>query len=63
VDAIAPTDTGWNATGFRQDGAIIGRLEWRGAGLPMAFMDDRVVLRVEDSDGVVSLRVHRMISR
>jgi hypothetical protein len=59
VDAIAPTDTGWNATGFRLDGAIIGRLHGSGKGMPVAFGDDRVVVRTQDADGVVGMSVYR----
>ena len=45
VDAIVKDDSGWTAAGFRHDGSIVGRL--RGAvGRPMAFGDDRVVVRV-----------------
>lgn len=61
VDEIAPTDSTWSATAFRADGAIIGRLHGRGRPVPMTFGDDRVVLRTEDEDGVVSLRVHRIV--
>jgi hypothetical protein len=60
VDPIAPGETGGAATAFRQDGAIIGRLTWTRGGYPMAFGDDRVVFRDADSDGVVSLSVHRI---
>jgi hypothetical protein len=58
VDAIVPGEPSWGATAFRSDGAIVGRLRASG-GFPMAFSDDRVVLRSEDQDGVVSLRVHK----
>ena len=58
VDAIAPSDTGWSATAFRQDGAIVGRLEVAGRSRPLAFADDRVAIRTEDEDGVVGIRVH-----
>jgi hypothetical protein len=59
VDAIAPTDTTWTATGFRPDGAIVARLDAPVAGQPMLFADDRVIVRATDSDGIVSLIVHR----
>jgi len=60
VDARAPTDTGWTATAFRRDGAIVGRLAVAGAGYPVAFDDGRVVIRSEDDVGLVTLRVYRM---
>ncbi len=60
VDYIAPTDTEWSATAFRADGAIVGRLTVKGKGTPLAFGDDRVVIRSEDEDGVVSLTVRRI---
>jgi hypothetical protein len=58
VDAIAPSDTGWSATAFRIDGAILGRLYVPGAGMPLAFANDRVVVRSEDADGNVYLKVY-----
>ena len=61
VDYIAPTDTSWSATAFRTDGAIIGRLYASGRTALVAFSDDRVVLRAEAADGIVSLRVHRIV--
>jgi len=60
VDYIAPNDTGWSATAFRKDGAIVGRLHVKGRGRPKTFGDDRVVIRTEDDDGVVSLAVYRI---
>ena len=60
VDALAPSDTAWTATAFRLDGAVVGRLSAPGAASPIAFGDDRVVLRATDEDDVVSLRVHRI---
>lgn len=58
VDAIAPSDTGWSATAFRRDGAILGRLEVQGRSRPVGFTDDRMAIRSEDADGVVTFRVH-----
>jgi len=60
VDAIAPTDTAWSATAFRANGAIVGRLHAPGRGVPMAFEGDRVAVREEDADGIVTVRVHRI---
>jgi hypothetical protein len=60
VDYQAPGDTVGMATAFRQDGAIIARLTWKGAGSAVAFGDDRVVMRELDDDGVVSLKVYRI---
>ncbi len=60
ADGMAPSDTAWDATAIRADGALIGRLHVRGKARPMAFGDDRVVLRFEDEDGVVSLRTYRL---
>jgi hypothetical protein len=57
VDVIAPSDSGWTATAFRKDGAIIGRLQVRGRSTPMAFGGDRVIVRTEDEDGVVAVHV------
>ncbi len=63
VDAIAPGDTGWDATAFRTDGAIIGRLHVRGNSTPIVFTNDRVVVRTEDGDGVISFMVYRIVPR
>lgn len=60
VDATAPNATTWSATAFRKDGAIVGRLRASGGGTPLAFGDDRVVVRTEDDDGVVTLTVRRI---
>ena len=57
---IAPDDNGWSATAFRKDGAIVGRLRVAGNGLSIAFGDDRVVMRSEDDDDVISLTVRRI---
>lgn len=60
VDPVAPGDTSWSATAFDRDGAILGRLTVAGQTRPLAFSDDRVVVRGEDADGVVFLRVLRI---
>lgn len=57
VDYVAPGDTSWSATAFDRSGAIVGRLTVPGPTRPVAFGDDRVVVRGEDDDGVVFLRV------
>jgi hypothetical protein len=61
LDAIMPSDTSWTATAFRLDGAIVGRLRGVGRATPVAFGDDRVVLRSSDIDGLVKLEVHRIV--
>jgi hypothetical protein len=61
VDAIAPTDTSWSATGFREDGEIVARLSGHGKSWPSLFLDDRVVLRTIDDDGVVRFEVRRIL--
>lgn len=60
VDGQAGSDSTWSATAFRTDGAILGRLHAKGGGTPLAFGDDRVVIRTEDADGVVSITVQRI---
>jgi hypothetical protein len=61
--ASGPGDTTGGATAFRQDGAIVARLTWTGQGRPVAFADDRVVIRDVDPDGVVALRLFRIQPR
>ena len=63
VDGSVPDGKTGAATAFRQDGAILGRLSWRDRGLPVAFADDRVVMRDTDEDGVVSLHVYAILRR
>lgn len=60
VDGHSSIDGDWFATAFRTDGAILGRLHLKGKGIPIAFGDDRVVIRDEDRDGLVSLVVRRI---
>jgi hypothetical protein len=60
IDAPATNDTAWTATAFRLDGAIIGRLRVPGQSTPLAFGNDRVLVRDTDADGVVTLRVYRL---
>lgn len=62
VDGTALNDTSWSATAFNGDGAMIGHVHAPGFAQVMAFGDDRVLLRVEDADGVVSMRVHKLIA-
>lgn len=51
-----------SATGHRrQHGAIVGRLAVSGTGTPVAFGNDRVVVRTTDNDGVVAMEVRRII--
>jgi len=50
-----------SATAFRIDGAIVGRLQAGRARKPVAYGSDRVVVREEDEDGVVSMKVFRIM--
>lgn len=61
VDGVGDEGHGWSATAFGQNGAMIGRLRFVGKGFPRAFGDDRVLLREEDEDGVVTFKVYRLI--
>lgn len=58
-DETLAADTTWAYTAVALDGRIIGRLTGTGHA-PVAFGDDRVVLRDEDSDGIVTWRVMRV---
>jgi hypothetical protein len=61
LDNAAESGTnGQMLTAYRRDGAMLGRLRIPANARPMAFGDDRVVLRVLDDDDVVSLHVHRI---
>ncbi len=59
LDGHTPGESSWTATGFRTDGAIVGRLRADRGGLPVAFGNDRVVLKSTDKDGVVKLATYR----
>lgn len=61
VDAIAPSDTGWTATAFAKDGAILARLTVKGKSTPMAFGAGQVIVRTQDENDVVSLKVFRLV--
>lgn len=63
VDAIAPGDLAWEATGFRLDGSIVGRLRGPASGVPVAFGNDRVVLRRTNEEGVVTLGTYQVVIR
>lgn len=60
VDAIAEGDSGWSATAFRLDGSIVGRLHVQTSSPPVAFGDDRVALKKEGEDGLISFEVRRI---
>lgn len=60
VDGASPLDTGWTATAFRRDGAIIARLHSPYGREPMYMGGDRIVVNVPDSAGAYSLRVYRL---
>lgn len=62
VDAIAPSDSGWTATAFSKDGGMLGRLSVKEKSRPMAFGANEVIIRSEDENGVVMLRVYRLVS-
>ena len=62
VDPTVLGIPGWAATGIRRDGAIVGRASGTN-GRPMAFGPGTVLLRREDTDGVVSLVLHRLVPR
>lgn len=61
VDGLTPADTAWHATAFRRDGAIVGRLRGVGTSRPVAFGNDRVLVRRIDADGVVALEARRIV--
>jgi len=58
-DQRLSADTTWGYTAVSGDGKILGRLLGHGRA-PIAFGEDRVVLREEDADGVVTWRVKRL---
>jgi len=62
VDGMSLNDTTWSATAFNREGVMVGRVHAPGLAFVMAFGDDRVLLRVEDTDGVVSMRVHKLVT-
>lgn len=54
------SDTTWHFAAVRTDGSIIGVLRGTGT-VPVLVGDDRVVLRKEDDDGIVTWQVHRLV--
>jgi hypothetical protein len=61
VDPFASPDTIWAATAFREDGEIVARLTGTGRAWPTQILDDRVLLRTTDDDGVVRFEVRRIV--
>jgi predicted DsbA family dithiol-disulfide isomerase len=61
VEAPAPGDSLWWGTGFRKDGAIVGRVRGPSHYPPLAFTKNGVVVKRQDADGVVTVTVHRMV--
>lgn len=55
IDYRMPGDSGWVATAIDADGRILGRMARPTGEAPVAFGNDRVLLRDEDADGIVSL--------
>ncbi len=61
VDQAAASGTsGTMVTSYRRDGAMTGRLRLVDDAIPVAFGNDRMVLRVRDENDVVALHVHRL---
>lgn len=61
VEGIGPGDAGWSAVGFRASGELVGRLQSRVAGTPLAI-DDRLVLTRElHESGVAVIRVRAVM--
>jgi hypothetical protein len=60
VDAHTTGAESWRATAIRSDGAVLARLRAATEDQPVAFGDDRVLLRHVDTDGLVSLRMVRI---
>lgn len=61
MDGKAPNDTTWAATAFREDGEIVARLTGTDSSWPTQILDDRVLLRTTDDDGVVRFEVRRIV--
>ncbi len=62
IEAKLPGAADWYATSFDTDGRIVGRLHSTVHGDPLWFGVSKVLMRVEDENGVVSLRVHRIVA-
>ncbi|MDX2261275.1 MAG: hypothetical protein SFU84_06215 [Gemmatimonadales bacterium] len=54
-------DTVWAWTGVAQDGRLVGRLTGRGKDRIMAFGAGSALTMEEDDDGVMVIRVHRLM--
>lgn len=60
LDGNTRFDKSWTATEFNRVGAIVRRLHGLGLSRPVAFADDKVLLRSVDQNGVVSFEMHRI---
>jgi hypothetical protein len=58
-NGVPGSDAGWSATAFASGGRLLGRVVGPGLGSPMAFSQDRVVVRVDDGKGDIRLVVYR----
>lgn len=56
---VVPGDTVWHATAFNNRFEMTGRLTFTGAGAPIGFGDDRVVVRSAGVDEIGTLRIFR----
>lgn len=63
LDTPIPGEGEWHATSYNERMQLTGRLVHRGPGTPIAFGDDCVVVKTEDSDGVVSLAIMKLVPR
>lgn len=63
VDGTSAGDTIWTATAYKRDGSIARRLTVPSKGIPMTIGIDRLVMRVEDADGIASMRVYRLVPK
>ena len=63
LDYIAPGDSTWSATAIDTSGSIAGRIRMSVRSLPIDFTKDRILLKEQDADGVVTLKLYRIIAR
>ena len=60
LEPLAAIDSVWSAVAFK-DGRFIARLVGPADAVPIAFGDDRVLVRKADDDGVVTLEIRRIL--
>ncbi len=59
-DYALESDSSWSATAIAPDGRILGRIVAAKGALPVAWGDDRLAFKSEDSNGIATITIRRL---